>query len=123
MIATAWRLGAHQQYAELNLRRWAHMLGFRRHFLTKSRAYSVTFGAIRAERRTSHLRAVNDELTDPDDPDPHPVDLDTVTVVNDWVVVRFGHRTPLERELAEAIAERNRNRRRNRIAIAREVAA
>ena len=39
----------------LNLRRWAHMLGFRGHFLTKSRAYSTTFTAIRAA--TPHLAA------------------------------------------------------------------
>ena len=38
-------------YAELELRRWAHMLGFRGHFLTKSRRYSTTFRAIRTERR------------------------------------------------------------------------
>ena len=51
MIEMAWRLGGLPQYEALNLRRWAHMLGFRGHFLTKSRAYSTTFGAIGAERR------------------------------------------------------------------------
>ena len=35
---------------ELKLRRWAHMLGFRGHFATKSRSFSTTFGALRAER-------------------------------------------------------------------------
>jgi hypothetical protein len=34
----------------LALRRWAHMLGFGGHFLTKSRAYSVTFTQLRAAR-------------------------------------------------------------------------
>ena len=48
MIETAWQLGDLPQYDALNLRRWAHMLGFRGHFLTKSRAYSITFSAIRA---------------------------------------------------------------------------
>jgi len=39
------QLGELAQYELLNLRRWAHMLGFRGHFLTKPRAYSVTIGA------------------------------------------------------------------------------
>ena len=38
-------------YAGLNLRRWAHMLGFRGHFPTKSRRYSTTLAALRTERR------------------------------------------------------------------------
>jgi hypothetical protein len=32
------------------LRRWAHMLGFGGHFLTKARRYSITFAALRAAR-------------------------------------------------------------------------
>ena len=48
MIETCWQLGGLEQYEELNLRRWAHMLGFRGHFLTKSQRYSTTFRAIRA---------------------------------------------------------------------------
>jgi hypothetical protein len=50
MMATAWRLGGLAQYAHLRLRAWAHMLGFRGHFLTKARRYSVTFGALRTSR-------------------------------------------------------------------------
>src|SRR5262249_33073421 len=33
-----------------SLRRWAHMLGFGGHFLTKGRRYSVNFGALRDVR-------------------------------------------------------------------------
>src|SRR6185312_6429084 len=62
MIETAWQLGDLPQYERLNLRRWAHMLGFRGHFLTKSRAYSVTFTALRVERRTWRLRNDLDRL-------------------------------------------------------------
>jgi hypothetical protein len=40
-----------------------------------------------------------------------PADLDTVTVVNDWHVIHIGHRDHAERELARAIAERNRSHR------------
>jgi excisionase family DNA binding protein len=37
-----------------------------------------------------------------------PIDLATVTVINDWAPVHFGHHDHAERELAVAIAERNR---------------
>ncbi len=116
MIETVWALGALPAYEGLNLRAWAHMLGFRGHFLTKSQRYSTTFTALRQERRTWRLRAdlaVLDAATD--DPNAIPVDLDTITVVNDWAVIRIGHRDYGERELALAIAERNRQQRRSTI--------
>jgi hypothetical protein len=50
MMATCWRLGGDARYEHLRLRAWAHMLGFRGHFLTKARRYSVTFGALRTSR-------------------------------------------------------------------------
>lgn len=50
MIRTAWRLGARKDLAELRLRAWAHMLGFRGHFSTKTRHYSTTLGALRDAR-------------------------------------------------------------------------
>ena len=125
MIAAARELGGLDEYADLNLRRWAHMLGFRGHFMTKSRAYSITFTAIRAERRTWRLRDQLDQLAaDTDNPDDQdvPVDLDTITVINDWQVVHIGHHDHAERELAVAIAERNRTRRRTTRTVRRAVA-
>jgi hypothetical protein len=50
MIRVAWTLGARPELAELRLRAWAHMLGFRGHFSTKSRRYSTTLGALRTAR-------------------------------------------------------------------------
>jgi hypothetical protein len=50
MMATAWALGADRRYEHLRLRAWAHMLGFRGHFLTKARRYSVTLGYLRTAR-------------------------------------------------------------------------
>jgi hypothetical protein len=103
------------QYEALNLRRWAHMLAFRGHFMTKSRAYSTTFNALRAARRVWRLAADLDQLaadTDNHGDDQAPVELETVTVINDWAVVQIGHRDHAERELALAIAERNRSQRR-----------
>jgi hypothetical protein len=99
MVQTAWDLGALEQYSSLNLRKWAHMLGFRGHFLTKSKAYSTTFGAIRGERREFRAREVLDRLG---------VDPDSVLVVNDWTYTGSGYANDAERELALAIAEGKR---------------
>ena len=49
-IAECLRLGTLPQFADLRLSAWAHMLGFRGHFSTKSRAYSITLGSLRADR-------------------------------------------------------------------------
>ena len=116
MIDTAWQLGDLPQYeraepapvgAHARLPRPLHD--------QDRRAYSITFTAIRAERRTWRLRTDLDQLaadTDNHGDDDVPVDLDTITVVNDWRVVHIGHRDHAERELALAIAERNRTQRR-----------
>ncbi|MEV4654817.1 replication initiator [Micromonospora sp. NPDC049301] len=45
------------------LGRWAHMLGFGGHFLTKARRYSVTFGLLR-DTRATYRRAEGDDTTD-----------------------------------------------------------
>jgi hypothetical protein len=51
MIRTCWELGRLPEFADLKLWKWAHMLGFRGHFSTKSRRYSTTPGALRDARR------------------------------------------------------------------------
>ncbi|MEU5771795.1 replication initiator [Streptomyces venezuelae] len=55
MIRTAWDLGHLPEFAHLKLWKWAHMLGFRGHFSSKSRAYSTTLGALRDVRRAWRL--------------------------------------------------------------------
>ncbi|MGI3226615.1 replication initiator [Streptomyces sp. GTA36] len=50
LMRTCWRLGGLPEYERLHLRTWAHTLGYRGHILTKSRAYSTTYAALRAER-------------------------------------------------------------------------
>jgi replication initiator protein RepSA len=111
MIVTAWELGGLDEYDGLNLRRWAHMLGFRGHFLTKSQRYSVTFKALRGVRRTWRLLADLAQLDAETTDNAIPADLDTITVINDWWPVHYGHRDDGERELAAAIAERRRTTR------------
>ncbi len=54
MVRTAWDLGGRPELEGLRLRAWAHTLGFRGHWLTKSRRYSTTFAALRAARADWH---------------------------------------------------------------------
>jgi hypothetical protein len=56
MVETAWRLGGRSDLAHLRLRHWAHQLGHRGHVTTKSRSFSVTFGALREVRRAWRRR-------------------------------------------------------------------
>ena len=59
MITTAWELGGGKLGATgSRFCKWAHMLGYGGHFLTKSRRYSVTFGQLR-RARTEHRRRQN----------------------------------------------------------------
>jgi hypothetical protein len=51
LIAACLKLGSHPHEDFKALRRWAHMLGYRGHFATKSRRYSTTMRALRAARR------------------------------------------------------------------------
>jgi hypothetical protein len=101
IIQTAWDLGGRADYEELKLRRWAHMLGFRGHFLTKSKHYSTTFSRMRDDRRAYRLSESLErlEITEP------------VLVVNDWDFTGVGYRNDAERELAAGIAERVRDAR------------
>ncbi|WP_199431664.1 replication initiator [Qaidamihabitans albus] len=105
IIQTAWNLGALPEYEDLNLRRWAHMLAFRGHFLTKSRHYSTTFKAIRGDRRAFRLAETLDRLG---------LEPDTVLVVNDWTFNGAGYADAAERELAAAIATRIRDDRKHK---------
>lgn len=50
LMRACWRLGGLPEYETLRLRAWTHTLGYRGHILTKSRAYSTTYAALRAER-------------------------------------------------------------------------
>jgi len=64
MIHTAWHLGVRPEHTHLRLRQWAHMLGFRGHFSTRTRHYSTTLTQLRAERTTWRARQ--------DDPQERP---------------------------------------------------
>ncbi|TQJ75184.1 replication initiator protein RepSA [Streptomyces sp. SLBN-31] len=92
-------LDLHPLYPDRKLRDWAHMLGFRGHFSTKSRRYSTTLGALRqtrADYRAAQQRAALG-LPDPDD---NP-EATTLTLAH-WTYAGHGH-TPGESWLAANI--------------------
>ncbi|MEU7646791.1 replication initiator protein RepSA [Streptomyces huasconensis] len=76
---------------------WAHMLGFRGHFSSKSRRYSTTLGELR-QARADFRAAQERQALSLDDREP-----DTVLVLTDWQYAGHGH-TPGEFALAATIA-------------------
>ncbi|MFD0062354.1 replication initiator [Streptomyces sp. NPDC056690] len=81
MVRTAWRLGAIQELGHLRLRAWAHMLGFRGHFSTKTRRYSTTLGALRnARAEWRRAQAFPDVVGE----------ADTTLVLSHWVFAGTG---------------------------------
>ncbi|MFF4242300.1 replication initiator [Actinomadura geliboluensis] len=96
LIAECLRLGAIEEYAGLRLTEWAHMLGFRGHFSTKSRRYSTTLGRLRAAR-IDHTRRDLDISTG-----RLPFDDDQVLVIAHWRYLGQGM-TPGEALLTAAL--------------------
>ncbi|WP_433419725.1 replication initiator [Microtetraspora malaysiensis] len=84
LIAECLRLGALDDLADLRLTQWAHMLGFRGHFSTRSRHYSTTLGDIRADRAE---HAITDDVTTGRLP---LFDEDTVLIVAEWHYIGRG---------------------------------
>ncbi|NLA34093.1 MAG: replication initiation protein [Actinobacteria bacterium] len=82
------------------LRRWDGMLGFRGHFSTKSRRYSVTLGSLRGARRTWRLNALLAK-TKPNE----QVDPDEVLVIGSWAYAGMGWLTDGDRALATDAAD------------------
>ncbi|WP_219501249.1 replication initiator [Nonomuraea ceibae] len=85
LVTQCLRLGAIDDLKELRLAEWAHMLGFRGHFSTRSRRYSTTLGALRAARE-DHVR--DHEIAVGRLP---LFDEDTVLVISEWAYAGKGH--------------------------------
>jgi hypothetical protein len=99
MVATAWDLGGRPERPDLNLRSWAHSLGYRGHWLTKSRQWSTTFGRLRAARQAWRLAQLD---ISPDE---------QARRWGEWDYQGIGHTTPGDAWLA---ASANTARRQNR---------
>ncbi len=63
LALTAYKLGSNPELESLGLSRWAHDLGHRGHFLTKSRQYSVTFTHLRELRKIWQIQNSESETT------------------------------------------------------------
>ncbi|WP_107101679.1 replication initiator protein RepSA [Streptomyces prasinus] len=85
-------------YPDRRLWAWAHMLGFRGHFSSKSRHYSTTLGVLRQARADYRAAQEHAALGLDDNREP-----DTVLVLADWQYAGHGH-TPGESALAATIA-------------------
>ncbi|MFI2040105.1 replication initiator [Streptomyces bottropensis] len=138
MIHTAWHLATKRRHAHLRLRQWAHMLGFRSHFSTRTRHYSTTLAHLRAERTAWRARRPDTHTPAPasaetpagrtdgrpvGDRAGHPVDLapghrniagqrvdsDTTPVISHWQYAGTGLLPELE-HLADLLAARRQTR-------------
>ena len=88
LIDACWTLGGTDGWE--GLRRWAHMLGFRGHWSTKSRRYSTTFTVLRRARVAfAKRRRAKDGV--PLDAWGRPEDDDQVVIVASWVFVGAGY--------------------------------
>jgi hypothetical protein len=88
--------------------RWLHMLGFRGHFNTKSRRYSITLGCLRAERRTWRRRHEPNRWPADGEADE---DETTLVIVRDWAFHGIGWLTAGDAALAASAAARAREHR------------
>lgn len=109
MVETAWRLAEDERLDKLALRRWAHTLGFRGHWMTKSRRYSTTLGTLRRARADWAVEH------DPEAAD-HDEDQVEVERIGEWRFVGVGYWTAGDQLLAESAGRWAREQRR----IARE---
>ncbi|MCC9311884.1 replication initiation protein [Kitasatospora sp. RB6PN24] len=99
MIRTCWELGKRPEFEALKLWKWSHMLGFRGHFSTKSRCYSVTLGQLRDDRRAWRSEQARTHAGLPD------LDPSTTLVIGHWAYHGSGY-SPGAELLSAAVRHR-----------------
>ncbi|MFE5852221.1 replication initiator protein RepSA [Streptomyces sp. NPDC056500] len=99
LVEACWDLD--DAYPDRLLAKWAHMLGFRGHFMTKSRAYSSTLSERRQVRADYRARQERRERGLPEDLDDSE---GSTLVLAHWTYAGQGH-TPGESWLAATIAK------------------
>jgi hypothetical protein len=107
LISACWDIGAEPGY--VSLRRWAHMLGFGGHFLTKARRYSLRFSDLRQAR----IRYRRGQDTGPDHGPIRTADHadDTILVIGTFTYAGTGWKTTGDALLANTAADQARKRR------------
>jgi hypothetical protein len=109
LINACWTIGAETGYA--SLRRWAHMLGFGGHFLTKARRYSLRFRDLRQARITYRRGQDIGPEHGPIRTADHTSDEETVLVVGTFTYAGTGWKTTGDALLANSAADQARKRR------------
>jgi hypothetical protein len=119
LIRACWRLGRnpnplvvdYDANPYLRLRRWAHMLGFGGHFLTKARRYTTTFGELRTQRTTwRRLNDSHESGVDPHHDRDHADTDDTILVIGHLTYTGTGWHTTGDALLANTAAAIARER-------------
>ncbi|WP_372509165.1 replication initiator [Actinomadura madurae] len=109
LVHAAWTLGQHPGFE--SLRRWAHMLGFGGHFLTKARHYSVTFAALRAARVLyRRTQPQGPEYSDERFERQGDLDAETTIILARLSYVGSGWKTTGDALLANSAADQARRR-------------
>ena len=88
LVGTAWQLGVEPHLRDLKLRRWAHTLGYRGHWATRSRRYSTTLTALLDTRRSWRSASAGVVATA------------DVVHMSGWAYAGSGYRTPGDAWLA-----------------------
>ena len=110
LVETAWQLGVEPHLRHLKLRRWAHTLGYRGHWATRSRRYSTTLTALRDTRRnwrSANAGAVVAALSET-----------TVVLVAGWAYAGSGYQTPGDAWLAYTAQQQRLEAKRERRVLA-----
>jgi hypothetical protein len=108
LIDACWTIGQHPDYT--GLRRWAHMLGFGGHFLTKARRYSIRF----ADLRQARIRYRRSQDTGPEHGPIRTADHtddETILIVGTFTYAGTGWKTTGDALLANTAADQARKRR------------
>jgi hypothetical protein len=108
LIDACWTIGAETGY--VGMRRWAHMLGFGGHFLTKARRYSIRFRDLR-DARIAYRRSRDTG------PEHGPIrtadhaDEETTLIIGTFTYAGTGWKTSGDALLANSAADQARKRR------------
>ena len=103
LVRACWTLARQPATASLGLRRWAHMLGYGGHCLTKSRQFATTMGALRAARRAWTARRHHGPTISLDQDGRLLPPAGTIRVA-DWQYAGRGYTTPADAWLAASMA-------------------
>ena len=109
LIHACWTLGRRTRLSQ-SCGRWAHMLGFGGHFLTKARRYSVTFGALRGVRIFYRRNETTGPQHGPIRTADH-ADEETTLIIGNFRYAGTGWKTTGDALLANTAADLARRRR------------